>query len=196
MSSNQYPKKGAGKEERGDIGPQTVPILSIVGRSGSGKTTLLEKLVRELKRRGYRLAVVKHHRHAGIRIDTPGKDTWRFAQAGADHAMLAGPDRSYHVRSYQEEPPLEELVSCIDDVDLILTEGYKGGDTPKIEVIRGHEEPILVSDPDQVVAIASDRRWNIDRHQFALDEPDSLATFIEERFLARGREHLDGKEGS
>ena len=192
MSSDQYPEEGAGRQGCGDIGPQTVPILSIVGRSGSGKTTLMEKLVRELKRRGYRLAVVKHHRHAGIRMDTPGKDTWRFAQAGADHVMLAGPDGAYHVRSYQEEPPLEELVSCIDNVDLILTEGYKGGDTPKIDVIRGHEEPILVSDPDQVVAIASDRTWDIDTRQFALDDPDSLATFVEEHFISSTGLHPDG----
>jgi len=196
MSSERHPGRKPGTERERKPERQDPPIVSIVGRSGSGKTTLLEKLVLELKRRGYRLAVIKHHRHAGLHVDTPGKDTWRFAQAGADHVMLAGPDRAYHLRSYQEEPPLEELAACMDGVDLILTEGYKGEATPKIEVIRGPEEPVLVSDPDQVAAVATDRALDLDPPQYYLDDPVSLADFIEERFLARGREHLDGKEGS
>jgi molybdopterin-guanine dinucleotide biosynthesis protein B len=156
----------------------------------------LEKLIRELTSRGYRLAVVKHHRHAGLRFDTPGKDTWRFAQAGAEHVMLAGPDRAYHVRRYQEEPPLEELVGCIDSVDLILTEGHKRANTPKIEVIRGPEEPVLVSNPNQVVAIASDRAVDLGKREFDLNDPISLVDFIEARFIAPEPPAQESKEGS
>ena len=64
------------------------PIISIVGKSNSGKTTFLEKVVRELKRRGYRVAVVKHSTH-DIKIDQPGKDTWRLAQAGSDVVVFS-----------------------------------------------------------------------------------------------------------
>ena len=152
--------------------------------------------MRELTSRGYRLGVIKHHRHAGLRIDSPGKDTHRFAQAGADHVMLVGPDRAYHMRSYREEPPLPEFASCLAGVDLILTEGYKGADTPKIEVIRGPEEPVLVSDPSQVIAVASDRRLELDLRRFALDEPESLADFIEAHFIAPQPPEQGRKEGS
>ena len=163
----------------------TIPILSIVGHSGSGKTTLLEKLIRELKRRGYRLAVVKHHHHAGLTFDKPGKDTYRFAQAGADHVVLAGPDQVAHVRRFQREPTLAQVVAPIGDVDLIITEGYKHAHAPKIEVSRGERSAGLVSPPDELIAIASDRRFEVDVPQFRLEDVVALADLIEARFLNR-----------
>jgi len=69
-----------------------IPVVSIVGKSNSGKTTLLEKLIPELKRRGYRVATVKHDTH-GFEIDRPGKDTWRLAQAGADAVVISSGDK-------------------------------------------------------------------------------------------------------
>ena len=75
-----------------------IPVVCLVGRSGVGKTTLLEKLIPELKRRGYRVATVKHHSRPGFEIDRPGKDTWRHAQAGSDHVIIAAPDRVASIR--------------------------------------------------------------------------------------------------
>jgi 4-hydroxy-tetrahydrodipicolinate reductase len=160
---------------------RVTPIVSIVGHSGSGKTTLLEKLIGELKQRGYQLAVIKHHHHRGLQLDEPGKDSWRFTQAGADHVVLAGPDRAAHLRTYSEEPSLQQVASGIRDVDLILTEGYKHADAPKIEVSRG--QTTLVADPDHLVAIATDRPFDVDVPRFDLDEVNRLADFIETRFL-------------
>ena len=84
----------------------TIPILSIVGKSGSGKTTLLEKLIAELKRRGYRVATIKHHAHPGFEIDQPGKDTWRHAQAGSDHVVIAAPDKIASIRRLERDNQL------------------------------------------------------------------------------------------
>ncbi len=162
---------------------RAVPILSIVGYSGSGKTTLLEKLIKELKRRGYRLAVIKHHHHRGLRLDEPGKDTWRFAQAGADHIVLAGPDRAAHLYTFEEEPALEELASGIQDVDLILTEGYKHADAPKIEIVRGQIKPDLISEPNDLVAVVSDQHLDLAVPQIELNDVGQLADFIQDRFL-------------
>lgn len=158
-------------------------IVSFVGHSGSGKTTLLEKLIRELKRRGYRLAVIKHHHHRGLPFDRPGKDSWRFARAGADHVVLAGPDRATHFRTFPEEPSLEQIASSIQDVDLVLTEGYKHAGAPKIEISRGQTEPYLLSDADDLVAVVADRPFDVDVPQFDLDDVSLLADFIETRFL-------------
>lgn len=163
---------------------RTTPVVSIVGYSGSGKTTLLERLIRELKQRGYRLAVIKHHRHRGLQLDRPGKDTWRFAQAGADHIVLAGPDKAAHLQTFTEEPSLEQIVSNIQDVDIVLTEGYKGANTPKIEISRGEPKLELITDPDDLIAIASDRSFDLAVPQFELDDVSRLADFIEARFLA------------
>lgn len=162
---------------------QPTPVVSVIGHSGSGKTTLLEKLIEELKRRGYRLAVIKHHHHAGLQFDKPGKDTWRFAQAGADHVVLAGPNEVAHLYTFSQEPTLDQLASSIQDVDLILTEGYKDAEGHKIEISRGQTTPTLISDPSQLVAIASDQPLDLDVPQFALNEVIRLADFIQTRFL-------------
>ena len=159
------------------------PVLSIVGLSGSGKTTLLEKVVRELNDRGYRLAVIKHHHHRGLQFDKPGTDTWRFAQAGADHVVLAGPDKAIHIRSFAEEPGLKQLASGIRGVDLIITEGYKHEAIPKIVVMRGESSPPPLSDEGTVVAVASDRSTDLPVPCFDIDDAVSVADFIERRFL-------------
>jgi molybdopterin-guanine dinucleotide biosynthesis protein B len=159
----------------------SIPVVSIVGHSGTGKTTLLEKLIRELKNRGYRLAVVKHHHHPGLQLDTPGKDSWRFAQAGADHVALAGPHQVAHIRRFDQEATLEDVLAAIPDVDLILTEGYKSADAPKIEVSRG-ESP-LIFPPSSLIAVVSDRRLHVEVPRFDLDDAAGLAAFVEARFL-------------
>ena len=115
---------------------RAIPIVSVVGRSDVGKTTLLEKLIPELKRRGYRVATVKHHAHPGFEIDQPGKDTWRHAQAGSDHVIIAAPDKVASIRRVDREPTLDEITAGITDVDIILAEGYKWADYLKIEVVR------------------------------------------------------------
>ncbi len=85
----------------------------------------MEKLIAELKRRGYRVATIKHDVH-GFEIDQPGKDTWRHAQAGSDHVVIASPTRIAHIRRLNRELTLPEIIATIQDVDIILTEGTSG----------------------------------------------------------------------
>jgi len=161
-----------------------VPVVSFVGHSSSGKTTLLEKLIPALRRRGYRIAVVKHFHHADIPFDVPGKDSFRFAQAGADQVILAAPDQVVRIRRCQEEPTLAAVVADIRDVDLIIVEGYKQADVPKVEVNRREREMHLVcADDERLIAVASDQRFDVDVPQFALGDVVGLADLIETRFL-------------
>jgi molybdopterin-guanine dinucleotide biosynthesis protein MobB len=161
----------------------TIPAVSIVGASGSGKTTLLEKLVRELKQRGYRLAAIKHHHHRGLQLDEPGKDSWRFAQAGADQVVIAGPDKVTYVRHFDQDPTLEQVTAIIRDVDLILIEGFKQADVPRVEVNRSAPSSKLIFPPGSLVAIVADRRFDVDAPQFDLEDITGLADLIEARFL-------------
>ncbi|MEK7353838.1 MAG: molybdopterin-guanine dinucleotide biosynthesis protein B, partial [Chloroflexota bacterium] len=113
-----------------------IPFVSIVGKSDVGKTTFLEKLIRELKGRGYRVAVIKHDCH-GFDIDHPGKDTWRMAEAGSDVVVISSPNKMAMIKRTDHELSLDELEARImGGVDIILTEGYKHGDKPKIEISR------------------------------------------------------------
>lgn len=160
-----------------------IPIVSIVGRSGVGKTTLVEKLLVELKRRGRRVATIKHDTHT-FEIDQPGKDSWRHAQAGSDVVVIAAPERLALIRRLEREWTLDEIAALIEDVDIILTEGYKRANKPKIEVSRRERGHGLVSRSDELVAIATDQPFpEINVPQFALDDINGLTDLIEQRFL-------------
>jgi molybdopterin-guanine dinucleotide biosynthesis protein B len=162
----------------------SIPILSIIGKSNSGKTTLLERLIPELKRRGYRVATIKHHSHPGFEIDQPGKDTWRHAQAGSDHVVIAAPDKIAIIHRLERELTLDEIAAQISDVAIILTEGYKRAGKPAIEVVRAANGLELVSQPPQLVALATDTRLVTDLPQFDLEDVNGLVDFVERNFLA------------
>ncbi len=161
-----------------------IPVLSIVGKSDVGKTTLLEKLIRELKARGYRVATIKHDAHS-FELDQPGKDTWRHAQAGSDHVVIASPTRIAHIQHIERELTLPEIVSTIHDVDIILTEGYKRGPALKIEVSRAAKGRELLCTRQELVALATDQPFDLDVPQFGLDDARGLVDLIERRFLTK-----------
>ena len=120
-----------------------VPIISFVGYSKSGKTTLLEKVVPELKSRGYRVAYIKHTHHDSFNIDLPGKDTWRLSQAGSDIIVISSPEKIAVVEKVSEELYLNKILELIaDKVDVVLTEGYKQADTIKFEVANTKEDDL------------------------------------------------------
>jgi molybdopterin-guanine dinucleotide biosynthesis protein B len=166
-------------------GQPPIPVVTIIGKSGSGKTTLMEKVVKELTDRGYRIATIKHHSHRGFEIDVPGKDSWRFAQAGSRHVIIASPDRFAAYRQLDGELSLDEITPGVDGVDLILVEGYKQANKPAIEVVRAANSQDLIGTSDQRIAIVSDLRWNLGVPLFQLDDAHAIAEWIENRFITR-----------
>jgi molybdopterin-guanine dinucleotide biosynthesis protein B len=166
-----------------------IPIISIVGKSDSGKTTLIEKLVPELTRRGYRVATVKHDVH-GFEVDQEGKDSWRHKQAGAHTVVIASPNKVALIRDVEKDLSLEEIrEKFVQDVDLIISEGYKKDVQPKIEIFRkGKHKELLCTKEDNLVAIVSNQRFDIGVSCFFLDDINGLADFIEKKFLTSKRE--------
>lgn len=159
-----------------------IQLLSFVGKSGVGKTTLIEKLVTELKQRGYRIAVVKHHAHT-TPIDGRGKDSWRFAEAGASVAVVSSPVEIARFERVTRELTLGEIASRIQDVDLIVTEGFKREAAPKIEVSRAALGTDLVGRVDELIAVVSDHPVALDLPRFDLDDVAGIAAFVEKKFL-------------
>ncbi len=159
----------------------TIPIISFVGKSGVGKTTVIERLVRELKARGLRVAVVKHHAHA-TPIDSPGKDSWRMAEAGADIVMVAAPAEIVRFERVGREQSLDQLVARLGDVDLVLTEGFKREAAPKIEVSRAALGTDPVARQEELIAVVSDHPIEIARPRFDLDDATGLADWLCARF--------------
>lgn len=170
--------------------PQTPPILSVVGKSNSGKTTLISQLIQELKGRGYRIAAIKHHGHP-TPFDQPGKDTFRHAAAGADIVIGASPVQLAIFRSVDGEATrVEDIVSRhAADVDLVLTEGYKRGPFPKIEVCRAIRSRVLLCETPELFAIVSDLHFQQPVPQFRLDDTSGLADLIEASVLKKTANH-------
>ena len=118
-----------------------IPIISFVGNSNSGKTMLLEKVIRELKSRSCRVAVIKHSHH-DFQMDRPGKDSWRFAQAGSDAVVLSSPHKIAMVQQVDEELSMSHIAAWfVDKMDIVLTEGYKKGAAVKILVTGPEPDP-------------------------------------------------------
>jgi len=160
-------------------------VVSFVAKSGTGKTTLLEKVIRELKGRGYRVGVIKHDAHR-FEIDHPGKDSYRLTVAGADTMLISSPEKLAMVKRHTLSPPIEELIQTyFSDVEIILTEGFKKSSLPKIEVHRKERSSTLLCRGEEhdptLIAVASDEPLDVDVPLLDINDPMGVADFIEER---------------
>jgi molybdopterin-guanine dinucleotide biosynthesis protein B len=165
------------------------PVVSIVGKSKSGKTTLMEKLVEELKSRGYRVATIKHAPE-GMTFDEPGKDSWRHIQAGSEATALASPDRMVLIRPIARALTLDEIVRFFgEDYDIILAEGFKQGNAPKIEVHRKEVGPPLTTIKKRI-AIVTDEPLETKTRQFSWQDIKGLADLLEAGFIEPQRERI------
>jgi molybdopterin-guanine dinucleotide biosynthesis protein MobB len=164
-----------------------VKAVSFVAKSGTGKTTLLEKVIAELKGRGYRIGCVKHDAHR-FDIDHPGKDSYRLAAAGADTMLISSPEKLAIVKKHEVAPSIEELITTyFQDVDIVLTEGFKKSGMQKIEIHRKERSDTLlcrgeVHDPT-LIAVASDEPLELDVPVLDLNDAAQVAQFIVEHFL-------------
>lgn len=130
-----------------------IPVLGFSGFSGSGKTTLIEKIIPLLKNRGYRVGVIKHDAH-DFEMDREGKDTYRFTKAGADSVLISSDHKSAMLN--KRSMSYEDMISYLRDVDIIMAEGYKYADIPKIGVTRKQIGYSLAGEPGIYRALACD----------------------------------------
>ncbi|MDD5190208.1 MAG: molybdopterin-guanine dinucleotide biosynthesis protein B [Dehalococcoidales bacterium] len=157
------------------------PIISIVGRSNSGKTTLLEKLIAELSGRGYRIATVKHT-PLGMQMDD-GKNSSRHLAAGSAAVVMAGNAQMALLKPLAHPATLAEAARLLGDAyDLILTEGFKQDDAPKIEVHR-REVGAPLTELKKLFAVVTDEPLATKIRQFAHDDIKDIADLIETGFI-------------
>lgn len=134
-------------------------VVGFAGYSGAGKTTLIERLIPLLKARGETVSVVKHAHH-GFDIDTPGKDSWRHREAGAQEVVVASDRRLALLREYAvEQPPTARglIAELRQDVDWVLVEGFKHEDLPRLELRRaGEQRPARYPQDAHVRAVLTD----------------------------------------
>ena len=154
-----------------------IPVIGFAAYSGTGKTTLIEKILRALKQKGYRIAVIKHDAH-DFEIDQEGKDSWRFTHAGADMMLISSAKKTALIE--QRQRSFSENLSMIHDVDLILVEGYKQEQIPRIGICRKATGKGLPHEINRYIAIVTDddslSHCNVP--VFTLEEIEGITDFI------------------
>ena len=175
-------RRSALKSNVWQVPPMPVKTVGFVGYSGSGKTTLAVQVAAELRRRGLRVAALNNAHH-GFDMDKPGKDSWRYREAGASQVIVRTDTRWAMLVETPEQPPVETLLARFENVDVILVEGFKNeGAFPKIEVRRqavSVGEAALSLTNSDIIAVASD--WDepgIRVPRLDLNRPAAVADFI------------------
>jgi molybdopterin-guanine dinucleotide biosynthesis protein MobB len=157
-----------------------VRVFGIVGWKNAGKTGLMERLVTEITSRGFTVSTVKHAHHT-FDVDHEGKDSHRHRVAGASEVLLASRNRFalMHELRGEDEPTLEQLLTKLSPVDLVLIEGYKRDSHAKVEAHRAETGNPLIALNDQTIkAVASDVPLDLDRPVFDLNDTGAVADFI------------------
>jgi molybdopterin-guanine dinucleotide biosynthesis protein B len=162
---------------------RTPPVFCVVGRSNTGKTTLIERLIPVLASKGVRVATIKHHDRP-FEMDLQGKDTYRHKSAGAKAAMIVSDRKLGLVKDLEREMHVDELVArYMDDVDLVIVEGYKQEPLPKIEVYNYREnDPPVAAEDEFLVAIVADAPVPAAVPVFLRDDIEAIAAFIMQKF--------------
>lgn len=138
------------------------PAIAFVGTSGSGKTTLAEKVIAILTESGYKVGAIKHHTKMKFEIDKPGKDSYRFTQAGSVHTVIAAQGKIAQIQKVDHDPGFLELVSLMTDCDVVIAEGYRHDGLRTIEVLRREVEDVSALDGrgvmsrEETLALATD----------------------------------------
>lgn len=160
-----------------------IPVISFVGSHNCGKTTILEKVIRRLKQKGYKVAVIKHHK-GDFELDIQGKDTWRLSEAGSDVVAISSPQKTAVIKKPEQELTLDRITEMVcDGMDIVISEGYKFDNKPKIEVYRSEVSDRILSDEKDLVALVTDRRFDIDVPQFSFEDADGIVELIIEKYL-------------
>lgn len=159
-----------------------IPVIAFAAYSGTGKTTLIEKLIPALKKKGLRLAVLKHDGHR-FEIDQEGKDSWRFAQAGADIIMISSAEKTAYIE--QGNLSLEQILGMIHSVDLILVEGYKNENLPQIGIARKETGKGFPADTSRYIALVTDLELETQLPCFHPEDIDSIAAFAMEKCIMK-----------
>ncbi len=166
-----------------------IPVLGFAAYSGTGKTTLLKQLLPLLRQRGLRIGMIKHAHH-DFDIDIPGKDSYELRKAGANEMLIASGKRwALMVETEQDgDPVLQEMLNRLDqaNLDMVLVEGFKHEEFPKIELHRPSVgKPLIFPQDRNIIAVATDGKLSqaTDLPILDLNDIQAIAGFVVTNFM-------------
>lgn len=111
--------------------------VAFTGPSNSGKTTTIIKVAKELNS-SLRLAIIKHDPSDKAIFDKEGKDSWKFSQVGAEVVVTSPTRTTFFSKKHRE---VDEIISLVGEVDLVIVEGLKTIPLPRIAIFRNEIDP-------------------------------------------------------
>ena len=164
------------------------PVISVVGWHDTGKTAFVVALISELKRKGLRVATIKHTR-GRFDIDRRGTDTWRHAQAGSDVVVISGSSKLAFIEHREMELRLDEVISRLPaEIDIVITEGYKEEDKPKIEITSKEYEDERIAAPGELIALIYQEGAVDEEGRFDPDTVRQVVELLDEKGFIRSKE--------
>ena len=154
-------------------------IIGIVGWKNTGKTFYVSQIIKNLKSKNYRIASIKHAHHE-FDIDHKNTDSFIHRISGSSQVIISSSKRwaKIYELENQNEKKLNELISELSDTDIVIVEGYKNENHPKIEVINEKENNYLFQKIKNVRAIISDIDLDTDLKKFKKNDIDEIVNFI------------------
>ena len=155
---------------------EEVTIISIVGKKNAGKTTLIRTLIPELKERGYRVGTLKYNIKE-FKIDHEGKDTYKYYHLGADSIALTSQDEIAVIKRVTDPPGISEIITkYLNDVNIVLVEGYRGDDYPRIKIVDSKGAEAEMNEPDNELILIKE---NLETKRFSPEDTNKALDFIE-----------------
>ena len=134
------------------------PVICIVGTSKTGKTKLMEELIKDLKGRGLKVGALKYHKHGDFEIDVKGKDTWKYAKAGADTVAITSSVKFAVIKNENVMTDIDEICETyFYDTDIILADGFTQSDKPRIIVVEDENDAEIFKRGCRVISITDEK---------------------------------------
>ncbi len=155
---------------------EDVTIISIVGKQNAGKTTLIKDLIPKLKEQGYRVGTLKYNIRK-FDIDHEGKDTYKYYHSGADSVAISSQNEFVVMKKMATPPTLHEIIEThLNDVNVVLVEGYREDDYPRIRIIDSQDTKTVKTDAQNELLLIKE---NLENRCFSIEDINKALNFIE-----------------
>ena len=158
-------------------------VIGIIGWKNSGKTYLAQKIIKKLTQKGLNISSIKRAHH-NFDIDMPNSDSYLHRQSGSKQVIISSSKKWAKITELnnKKEKTLIELLNELESTDIVIVEGFKKENHPKIEIVS-QDSKIINNDINNVVAIVADNIMDSNIPVFKKNDVESLTQFIIDKFL-------------